>query len=148
MADYEEAAPIQSAAGSPSASKGAIWTGRVISGLIVLFMVFDGVTKVLKVSQVVEASARLHLSIADTVGIGIVLLICTALYAIPSTANLGAILLTGYLGGATAIQLQAHSPAFENAFPVIFGVLVWAGLFFRDGDLRAMIPLRIRAGRR
>jgi len=132
----------QARVASGSVSKAGLWTGRVISGFVVLFMVFDGVTKVLKVSQVLQASARLHLSVADTVGIGTVLLICTALYAVPRTSILGAILLTGYLGGATAIQLQAGSPAFENAFPVIFGVLVWAGIFFRDPELRAMIPLR------
>ncbi len=73
-------------------------------------MVFDGVTKVLELPQVVQASARLHLSSPDTVGIGIVLLICTAIYLFPRTAIVGAILLTGYLGGATAIQLQAQSP--------------------------------------
>jgi hypothetical protein len=137
---------MQSASAPANPSKGAVWTGRVISGLVVLFMVFDGVTKVLRMPQVIQASERLHLSIAQTVGIGIVLLICTALYLIPRTAILGAILLTGYLGGATAIQLQARSPLFENSFPVIFGVLVWAGIFIRDAEIRALIPLR--AGRR
>jgi small ligand-binding sensory domain FIST len=144
MANYAEAVPSQPAIAPASSPKVGVWTGRVISGLVVLFMLFDGVTKILKLSQVLQASARLHLSIADTVGIGIVLLICTAIYVIPRTAILGAILLTGYLGGATAIQLQAQSPVFENAFPVIFGVLVWAGLFFRDSQLRAMIPVRAR----
>ena len=133
---------MQPAIGTASNSKAATWTGRGISGLVILFMTFDGVTKVLKVPQVLQASARLHLSVADTVGIGIVLLICTALYAIPRTAILGAILLTGYLGGATAIQLQAQSPAFENAFPVIFGVLVWAGLYLRHAHVRSIMPLR------
>jgi DoxX-like family len=133
---------MQAPLGATGSSKAATWTGRAISGLVILFLVFDGVTKVLKVPQVVQASARLHLSMADTVGIGIVLLICTALYAIPRAAILGAILLTGYLGGATAIQLQAQSPAFENAFPVIFGVLVWAGLFLRDRQVRSIMPLR------
>lgn len=140
------AASMQAPAGSTSTSKASIWTGRVISGLVVAFLVFDGVTKVLRVAQVVQASQRLHLSIAQTVGIGVVLLVCTAIYLIPRTAILGAILLTGYLGGATAIQLQAQSPAFENAFPVIFGVLVWAGLFLRDAQIRGLILLR--SGRR
>lgn len=146
MTNSAEAASMQQAAGSTSTSKAGIWTGRAISALVVLFMIFDGVTKVLRVPQVVQASQRLHLSMAQTVGIGIVLLICTAIYLMPRTAILGAILLTGYLGGATAIQLQAQSPAFENAFPVIFGVLVWAGIFFRDAQIRGLIPLR--AGRR
>jgi len=133
---------------STSNSKVGLWTGRGITALVVLFMIFDGVTKILKVPQVVQASARLHLSIADTVGIGIVLLVSTLIYALPRTSILGAILLTGYLGGATAIQLQAGSPAFENGFPVIFGVLVWAGIFFRNAEVRAMIPLRARAAQR
>jgi hypothetical protein len=142
MTNYAEATPTQAAVSVASKSKVATWTGRAISGLAILFLIFDGVTKVLKVSYVLQASARLHLSITDTVGIGIVLLIYTALYAIPRTAIFGAILLTGYLGGAVAIQLQAQSPAFENAFPVIFGVLVWAGLFLRDAQVRSIMPLR------
>lgn len=144
MANYAEAVQRPPVIAPSSSSQAGIWTGRAISAVVVLFMLFDGVTKVVKVPQVLQASARLHLTVADTVGIGIVLLICTAIYLIPRAAILGAILLTGYLGGATAIQLQAQSPAFENAFPVIFGVLVWAGLFFRDPHLRAMIPLRAR----
>lgn len=142
MTNYAEATPTQAAVGIASKSKVAAWTGRIISLLVILFLIFDGVTKVLKVSYVLQASARLHLSVTDTVGIGIVLLICTVLYAIPRTAIFGAILLTGYLGGAVAIQLQAQSPAFENAFPVIFGVLVWAGLFLRDAQVRSIMPLR------
>jgi hypothetical protein len=141
MTNYAEAATVQTGAGAAGTSKPAIWTGRAISGLVILFLVFDGVTKVLKVSYVLQASARLHLSTADTVGIGIVLLVCTALCAIPRTAIFGAILLTGHLGGAVAIQLQAHSPLFENAFPMIFGVLVWAGLFLRDAQVRSIMPV-------
>jgi small ligand-binding sensory domain FIST len=142
MTNYAEADPMQTAVEAAGKSKAATWSGPAISGLVILFMVFDGVTKVLNVPQVIQASVRLHLSIADTAGIGIVLLVCTALYAIPRTAILGAILLTGYLGGATAIQLQAQSPAFENVFPVIFGVLVWTGLFLRDAQVRSIMPLR------
>jgi DoxX-like family len=142
MANHAEAAPTQSAAGSASTSKAATWSGRIISGLVILFLIFDGVTKVMKMSQVLQASARLHLSVAATVGIGITLLICTALYAIPRTAIFGAILLTGYLGGAVAVQLPAGDPLFENAFPVIFGVFVWAGLFLRDAQVRSILPLR------
>jgi len=148
MTNIAAAANGETNAEFTSSSKPAVWAGRIITGLVVLFMLFDGVTKILKVPQVLQASARLHLSIADTVGIGIVLLVSTLIYALPRASILGAILLTGYLGGATAIQLQAGSPAFENAFPVIFGVPVWAGLFFRDADLRAMIPLRACHARR
>jgi hypothetical protein len=75
-------------------------------------------------------------------GIGIILLICTVAYAIPRTSILGAILLTGYLGGAVATQLRAGNPLFETIFPIIFGVLIWAGVFLRDDRLRALVPFR------
>ncbi len=123
-------------------SKGMLWTGRVISSFVILFFVFDGVTKVLKVPAVLKAAAQLNFSVAQTVEIGITLLVCTAIYAIPPTAILGAILLTGYLGGATVTTFRAGYPAIVILASVIFGVLVWAGLFFRDGRLRALIPLR------
>jgi hypothetical protein len=89
--------------------------------------------------QVVEGSVRLGVPISLSVTIGTVLLVCTILYAIPRSAFLGAILLTGYLGGAVAIQLRVGSPMFETIFPVIFGVLIWAGLFLRDARLRSLI---------
>ena len=120
-------------------SSGALWTGRIISGLVILFMIFDGVTKLMRVEPVLKASAELGLSIQQTVGIGIAALICTLLYAIPRTSILGAVLLTGYLGGAMAIQLRAGNPLFETLFPVMFGVLVWAGLAARDQRARRLI---------
>jgi hypothetical protein len=121
-------------------SKASVWTGRVISTLVVLFLVFDGVTKVLKVAPVLEASARLGLPINITVDVGIVLLICTAVYVIPQTSILGAVLLTGYLGGAVAIQIRAGSPLFSEAlFPVYFAMFMWVGLFLRDERLRVLI---------
>ena len=120
---------------------GALMAGRIISGLVILFMTFDGVTKLMKVEPVLKAAAQLGFSGPEIVGIGIVALICTVLYAIPRTSILGAILLTGYLGGATAIQVHVGNPAFETLFPVIFGVFVWAGLFARNQQLREMIPV-------
>ncbi|MGH7978774.1 MAG: DoxX family protein [Limisphaerales bacterium] len=123
-------------------SKSLIWTGRVISTLVVLFMLLDGVMKLVKPAPVMQATARLGFPDSAITCIGIVLLACTVLYAIPRTAILGAILLTGYLGGAVATQVRAGSSLFETLFPVIFGVLVWGGIFLRDGRLRAMIPLR------
>jgi hypothetical protein len=124
-------------------SKISLWAGRIISALIVLFLVFDGVTKVMKVPAVMEASARLGFPANLIVLIGGVLLACTAVYVIPQTSILGAILLTGYLGGAVETQLHAGSPLFsETLFPIYFGVFVWAGLYLRDDRLRAMIPLR------
>ena len=124
-------------------SKASLCGGWVITTLVVLFLVFDGVTKVIKIAPVIEASVRLELPVGLIVGIGIVLLVCTLLYAIPSTSILGAILLTGYLGGAVMIQLRAGSPLLSEALlPVYFGVLVWAGLFLRDVRLRSLIPVR------
>ena len=137
---------MQPSAQTAPTPKGMLWTGRVISSLVILFLVFDGVTKVLKVPAVMKAAAELKFSDGQIVAIGITLLICTALYAIPRTAILGAILLTGYLGGAISIQMRAGNPMFETLFPGIFGVLVWAGIFFRDSRLRAMIPMKSYSG--
>jgi DoxX-like protein len=119
-----------------------LWAGRIISGLAVLFMLFDGVTKVMKTAPVLEATARLGYPESLIPGIGIILLVCTAVYVIPRTSILGAILLTGFLGGATATNVRAGNPLFETLFPVIFGVLVWGGLYLRDERLRALVPLR------
>jgi hypothetical protein len=137
---------MQSGAQMGATSKGMLWTGRVISGLAILFLVFDGVTKVLKVPAVMKAAAELKFSDGQIVEIGIILLICTAIYAIPRTAILGAILLTGYLGGAISIQMHAGNPVFETLFPGIFGVLVWAGIFLRDSRLRMLIPMKAYSG--
>jgi len=130
-------------AGSGAAiSKGSLWTGRVISILVVLFLVLDGAMKVLRVPHVMEVSMKLGYSAGAVVGIGAVLLACTALYALPQTAILGAILLTGYLGGAVATNLMAKSPAFNLCFAIAFGVLAWGGLFLRHAELRGLIPVR------
>ncbi|MGH9709108.1 MAG: DoxX family protein [Candidatus Acidiferrales bacterium] len=133
---------MQSSTQTAPVSKKMLWAGRIISGLVILFLLFDGITKVLKVPAVLQAAGQLGFSVNEIVGVGIVLLICTILYAIPRTAILGAILLTGYLGGATVTNLRAGYPVFEMLAPVIFGVLVWAGIFFRDSRLRASIPVR------
>jgi len=133
---------MNSTVGSGSISKASLWTGRVISGVVVLFLLFDGITKLLKVPQVVDATIRIGFPVTTIAGIGIILLVCTAIYAIPKTSILGVILLTGYLGGATAAQLRAGSPVFETLFPVIFGVLAWLGLYLREQRLRALLPLR------
>jgi len=124
-------------------SKKSLWAGRIISALVVLFLIFDGVTKVMKVAAVMEATARIGFPANLIVGIGVTLLACTAFYVIPRTSILGAILLTGYLGGAVVTNLRAGSSLFgETLFPVYFGILVWGGLYLRDPRLRAMIPLR------
>jgi hypothetical protein len=123
-------------------SKMGLWTGRIISGVAVAFLLFDGVTKLMKVTQVLEATAQLGYPERSIPVMGILLLVCTAVFVIPRTAVLGAILLTGYLGGATAAQVRVSHPLFETTFPIIFGVLIWAGTVLREDRLRALIPLR------
>ncbi len=120
----------------------ALWTGRILSGLVVLFLVFDGVSKVIKEPHVIAACAQIGFPVNAIVGVGILLLVCTAFYVIPRTSILGAILLTGYLGGATATQVHAGRSIFETLFPVIFGGIVWAGIFLRDRRLRTLVPVR------
>jgi hypothetical protein len=127
---------------STAPSKGALWTGRVLTILSVLFLLFDAFGKFAKPVQVTDAFTRLGLPIATSLTIGVLLTVCTLLYAIPQTAVLGAVLLTGYLGGAVAIQMRAGSPTFETIFPVLFGILVWAGLYLRDPQLGKLIHIR------
>lgn len=123
-------------------SKGIVWTGRVLTILSVLFMLFDAFGKFAKPPQVTEAFVRLGLPLSTSISIGVLLLVSTLLYAIPRSAVLGAVLLTGYLGGAVAIQLRAGSPAFETTFPVLFGIIIWAGIYLRDCGLRRVFPVR------
>jgi len=124
-------------------SKKALWAGRVISALPVLFLLMDGVMKLVKPAIVVETTVKLGHPETVIVPLGIILLVCTVLYAIPRTSLLGAILLTGYLGGAVATHVRVGNPLFTHAlFPVYLGVFIWGGLYLRDTRLRALIPFR------
>lgn len=123
-------------------SKAALWVGRGLSGLVALFMLMDGAMKLFKPAPVVEATVKLGYSESVIVPLGIVLLACTIVYIIPQSAVLGAILLTGYLGGAVASHLRAGDGWFPVFFPVVFGVLVWLGLYLRDPRIRALVPFR------
>jgi DoxX-like family len=123
-------------------SKKAGWTGRVLSALTALFLLVDGVAKLLKPKVVVETTVQLGYPESVIVLVGILLVFCTILYLLPMTSILGAILLTGYLGGAVATHLRAGSGAFPILFPVILGTLLWAGLYLRETRLRALIPVR------
>jgi hypothetical protein len=127
---------------APSESKTRLWSGRILTGLVVLFLLFDGITKVVKERHVLQAAADLGYSANLIAGIGVLLLACTAVYVIPRTAVLGAVLLTGYLGGAVEANVRAGHPLFECIFPLIFGVLVWAGLFLREPRLGDLFPTR------
>ena len=121
-------------------SKKALWTGRILSGLAVLFFLMDGVMKLLKPAVVVQATVQqLGYPEAAIVGIGIALLACTLLYIFPRTSILGAILITGYLGGAVASKVRVSGGWFSVAFPVIFGALVWGGLWLRDLRVRSIL---------
>jgi hypothetical protein len=119
-----------------------LWASRIMSGLPVLFLLVDGGMKLFKPAVVVEATKQLGYPESAIVGIGVVLLISTFLYVIPRTAVVGAILLTGYLGGAVATNVRVSAVLFNIIFPVIFGGLLWGGLWLRDRRLRALIPLR------
>jgi len=125
---------------SAPTSKPMIWTGRIMSGLAAAFMLFDGIVKLFKPSFVVEATTRLGYPESVIIGLGSVLIVCTLLYVYPRTAVLGAILLTGYLGGAVASQVRIQEPWFPTLFPAVFAGLVWGGLVLRDARLRSVLP--------
>lgn len=116
-------------------SKPKIWTGRVISGLCILFLLMDAIMKIINAAPSVKGSAELGWPANAVQGTGAVLLVCTILYIIPRTAVFGAVLLTGYLGGAIAIMVRAADSAHPFFFPLVFGILVWVGLFLRDPNL-------------
>ena len=120
-------------------SNKALWTGRTISGLCILFLLVDSIMKVIMNPISVQASGQLGWSANAVQPIGIVLLLCTILYCVPRTAILGAIFLTAYLGGAVATMARLGQPFY---FPLFFGVLVWGGLYLRDEKLRALVPLK------
>ena len=120
-------------------SKKKIWAGRIMSLLPVLLLVFSASMKLLRPAPVVEGFVHLGIPERLALPLGILELACTIIYVVPRTNVLGAILLTGYLGGATLTHLRVGEPVF---MPVLVGVLVWAGLFLRQPELRSLIPLR------
>lgn len=124
-------------------SPGKLWTGRVIAGLVSLFLLFDAAMKFVQPKPVVEAFVQTGWPIAVSSTLGAILLVSTILYLIPRTAILGAILLTGYLGGAVAANVRLENPLFSHTlFPVYFGLLVWGSLWLRDPKLQELVPLR------
>jgi len=128
-----------------SGGKAARWIGTVMSGLVILFLLFDGGIKLVPLEIVTETSAQLGLpaTVSFARALGILTLIGVVLYAIPQTAVLGAILLTGYLGGAMATHLRIGSPLFSHVlFGFYLGLLIWGGLYLRDERLRKLIPFR------
>ena len=125
------------------ASGAALWTGRILSGLVVVFLLFDGAIKVVEMDVVKQTLAELGYPADIAFGLGVLTLVIGVLYAIPRTSVLGAILLTGLLGGAMATHLRVGSPVFSHLlFGLYIGLMAWGGLFLRDERLRAMLPLR------
>lgn len=133
---------MQSGTQTAPASKKTLWAGRILSAIPVLFLLMDGVMKLIKPAPVVAATVRLGWPESAIFGLGILLLACTLLYAVPRTSVLGAILLTGYLGGATATHVRVGEPLFPVLFPSLVGILIWGGLYLRDARLRVLLPLR------
>jgi uncharacterized glyoxalase superfamily protein PhnB len=119
-----------------------LWAGRVMSGLPTLFLLMDGGMKLYKPRVVVEATVQMGYPESAIVGIGVALLLSTLLFLLPRTSILGAILLTGYLGGAIASQVRVSAVPFNIVFPVLFGALLWGGLWLRDRRLQSLLPLR------
>ena len=122
-----------------SVSKKMLWAGRICSALPVFMMIFSAVMKLAKPPDVVAGFAHLGWPEHLALSLGILEVFCVALYLIPRTAVLGAILVTGYLGGAVATHVRLGEPYF---IPILLGVLAWGGLYFRDPRLRALLPLR------
>ena len=127
-----------------SPSKAALRAGWIITVFCTLFLLFDAIMKIIREAHSIKGSVELGWPDSAIVGMGLLLLACTILYILPRTAILGAILLTAYLGGATAIMVRVGA-AF--AFPVIFGMLVWLGLYLRSGRLRQLVSYGMTAGR-
>jgi hypothetical protein len=136
MPTFAETAPV---------SKPALWTGRVLSGLVTLFLLLDGGMKLVPLSIVTETMDKIGYGSSESLArsLGAITLVCTILYAIPPTSILGAILLTGYLGGAMASHLRIGSPLFSHTlFGLYLGLMVWGGLWLRARSLRSLIPFR------
>ncbi len=120
-----------------------IWVGRILSALAILFLSFDTIVKVLRLPVAIDGTTQLGYPESTVFVIGIIQLVCLVLYVIPQTSVFGAILFTGYLGGAIATHLRIGSPLFTHIlFPIYVAVLIWGGLYAREPRLRAMVPIR------
>ena len=128
-----------------SGSHRQLLMGRILSGSAVLFLVVDSVTKLLRVQAAIDGTAALGYQPGIVVPLGIILALCVIVYMIPRTAVLGALILTGYLGGAIATHVRVGNPlATHVLFPVYLAVFIWGGLLLRDPELRAFLPFRVR----
>lgn len=123
-------------------SKGLLWTARIISWFAALFIIMDGVMKVMNLPQVQEAMGPLGWPLEMSLTIGLIELVCIAIYLIPRTSFLGVVLMTAYLGGVVATQLRVGAPAFSLLFPIIIACMLWAAPYLLDSRVRALLPLR------
>jgi DoxX-like family len=140
----EQAMP--SLADATPVSKSALWSGRVLSGLVIVFLLFDGAIKLVPWPVVTETMDRMGYGSSGTLArsLGLITLVCTVLYAVPPTSILGAILLTGYLGGAIASHVRIGSPLFSHIlFGFYLGLMLWGGLWLRDRNLRGLMPFSL-----
>lgn len=125
---------------SAPAGKKALWAGRALSGLAVLFLGFDAIFKLVASEAAASASAQLGWSASKIFGLGVLELVCLAAYVVPRTRVLGAVLWTGYLGGAIATHLRIDDPLFSHTlFPIYVAALIWGGLWLRDRRVRALL---------
>ena len=134
---------MQTATETLAVSKKSVWIGRILSGLAAAFLLFDGVMKLFDPLVVREAFVRLAYPETKIIGIGVLLIVCTIIYLIPRASIFGAILLTGYLGGAISTHVRVNDPLFSHVlFPAYIALLLWVGLYLREPRLRALIPLK------
>ncbi|MGN6466716.1 MAG: DoxX family protein [Rhizobiaceae bacterium] len=136
---------METTAANPEISNKALWTGRVLSGLVILFLLMDGAMKMIPLKVVTDTAAQIDIpaTVAFARLLGVLTLVSTVLYAVPRTSVLGAILLTAYMGGAIETHLRIGNPLFSHTlFGVYLGLMVWGGLYLRDPRIRALIPFR------
>lgn len=133
-------------AGTAPVSNSARWTGRAISGVVAIFLLFDGAIKLVPWPVVTETLDKMGYGSSETLArsLGIITIVCTVLYSVPPTSILGAILLTGYLGGAMASHVRIGSPLLTHTlFGLYLGLMIWGGLWLRDRRLRSLLPFRL-----
>ena len=136
---------IPTAIQNPNASRRTLWAARIIGGIAILFLLMDGVGKLINPPPVTEATVALGWPEHLILFLGILVIACVLLYLIPATSVLGAVLMTGYLSGAVATHVRIGSPTFSIIFPIILGLMLWAALYLTDARVRALLPVRSRA---
>jgi hypothetical protein len=132
---------------APRLRRRAVWAGRILSGLVGVFLAFDLTMKLLQLPEAVRATAQLGFPDGSLIVLGVIQLVCLVLYFVPRTAVLGAVLWTGYLGGAIATHLRMGGPAFNFVFPILVAAMLWGGLWLRDGRLHGVFTARPLANR-